>query len=117
MNEYKTPRIGRVKLRTIDIQAKEWFDKVNGNSYWSARVTLNFGLPSEKTIVLPFQYGYGDFYQQKTAQTLRKMGVIKTVNPEESHISLRQVAREHGIIVRASKSEAKQRDVKAWGTE
>lgn len=115
MNEYKTPRIGRVKLRTIDIQAKEWFDKVNGNSYWSARVTLNFGLPSEKTIVLPFQYGYGDFYRQEVTQTLREIGIIKTVNPEEYHVSLRQMCHEHGIVLRASKSEAKQKEVKEWG--
>lgn len=49
-------------LKTIDIQAYEWFDKVNGNSYFAAIVTTNFGLSDKKQVKLPFQYGYGDHY-------------------------------------------------------
>jgi len=37
--------------------AKEWFDKVNGNSYWSARVE---DIENDITYVFPWQYGYGD---------------------------------------------------------
>ena len=37
--------------------AKEWFDKVNGNSYWSARVE---DIEKDITYVFPWQYGYGD---------------------------------------------------------
>lgn len=38
------------------IRVKVWFDKANGNSYFSARVWL-----AEKlVVVLPIQYGYGD---------------------------------------------------------
>ena len=46
------------KINTIDIQAKEWIDRKNANSYFSAVVTLNFGLDSEKSFNIPFQYGY-----------------------------------------------------------
>ena len=49
-------------LKTIDIQAKEWFDKVNGNSYFSGIITLNFGFPDVETFIMSFQYGYGDQY-------------------------------------------------------
>jgi len=42
-------------IKTLDIQAKEWFDKVNGNSYFSAQVTINFGMPDEKTLYAPLQ--------------------------------------------------------------
>lgn len=42
----------------IEIQAKEWFDRVNGNSYFSANVYIDDDLVAE----LPFQYGYGDHY-------------------------------------------------------
>ena len=31
---------------------KEWFDKVNGNSYFSSDVTLNYGMNNQKTIKL-----------------------------------------------------------------
>ncbi len=38
-----------------------WFDKVNGNTYHSVRVTR---CEDGKTIYCPFQYGYGDHYRQ-----------------------------------------------------
>ena len=43
-----------LKIKTIDIQAKEWFDKVNGNSYFSANVTINYGHENQKNIRLWF---------------------------------------------------------------
>ena len=49
-----------MKTKTIDIQAKEWFDKVNGNSYFAGTITLNYGTETEETFLLPFQYGYGN---------------------------------------------------------
>ena len=60
-----------LKIKTIDVQAKEWFDKVNGNSYFSAIITLNFGLIDQKTINVPFQYGYGDYYLDSALQQLK----------------------------------------------
>jgi len=49
----------------IEVAAKEWFDKANGNSYFSAVITMTFADKSEKQMVLPFQYGYGDQYQHE----------------------------------------------------
>lgn len=45
----------------LEVQAKEWFDRINGNSYFSARVFLNDKLVA----TLPFQYGYGDHYTDR----------------------------------------------------
>jgi len=36
---------------------KEWFDKVNGNSYFSVQIE---DIEKDITYKLPFQYGYGD---------------------------------------------------------
>ena len=47
--------------------AKEWFDKVNGNSYWSARVE---NIEEDITYVFPFQYGYGDQSLQEVMKAL-----------------------------------------------
>jgi hypothetical protein len=47
--------------------AKEWFDKVNGNSYWSARVE---DIENDITYVFPFQYGYGDQSLQEVMKAL-----------------------------------------------
>jgi hypothetical protein len=51
-----------MKIKTIDIQAKEWFDKTGGNSYFSGRVILNYGTKTEKVLLMPFQYGYNEHY-------------------------------------------------------
>lgn len=80
-----------MKVKTIDIQAKEWFDKINGNSYFSAVITLNFGLKNQKQFKLPFQYGYGDSYKDKAIDLLKNEGLINT----DSIFDLR----EHGIIL------------------
>ena len=92
--------------KTIDVQGKEWFDKTYGNSYFSAVVTLDYLLPSQKTIVLPFQYGYGDSYQQAAAEALGLKAPLS------------YSAREAGIILRANiERGCLQRDVKRWGRE
>ena len=103
-------------IKTIDLQAKEWFDKVNGNSYFSAKIILNYGMKkkveffesakgfnvvrdAEKTINIRFQYGYGDQYESEA----------KAILTEHNYISanymqcLSRYCRENDIIFRSSK--------------
>lgn len=95
-------------IKTIDVNALSWFDKVNGNSYFSARVTLNYGTPSEVSHSLPFQYGYGDQYRYEALSVLVDKGyLIKGVNWYD--------IKEMGIICRFSKVNAKKAEVKAFG--
>ena len=92
--------------KTIDVNGKEWFDKTYGNSYFSAVVTMDYLLPSQRTILLPFQYGYGDSYTQAAAEALGLKAPLS------------YSAREAGIMLRASiERGCLQRDVKAWGRE
>lgn len=100
-------------MKTIDISAKEYWDKQNGNSYWSAQVTIDFGLPTEKTIYVPFQYGYGDSYVVKSLEQLEKDGLLESetiYHPwtyfKEKNISLRN-------SIQTGFSERK---VKSWGS-
>ena len=83
-------------MKTIDINAKEWFDKVNGNSYFSARVTLDYGMESEQSFVLPFQYGYGDMYRQATIKALKGRGLM----PEYECFGT--FCENYGVIVRSN---------------
>ena len=53
----------QAKIKTVDVNCREWFDRVNGNSYFSGVVTINYGTKSAVVINLPFQYGYGSHYQ------------------------------------------------------
>ena len=91
-----------IKINTIDITALEWFDKVNGNSYFSATVTLNYGTPEQKEIKLPFQYGYGSHYIDMAKQELVKLGLIETDRPMQA---LWSYCEEHKIILRTNKYE------------
>ena len=67
-----------MKTKTIDIQAKEWFDKANGNSYFSGTITLNKGTETEETFLMPFQYGYGSQYEQVAKAILTQFNKIST---------------------------------------
>jgi hypothetical protein len=101
-------------IKTIDITAKEWFDKVNGNSYFSAQVTLNYGLPNVKTIYLPFQYGYGDHAVDMSMRALVIQGIIKT----NDRTRLWRYCEENNIILRHNKiDKCLKRDVVAFGIE
>ena len=68
--EYKTMKANKIK--TVDITAKEWFDKVNGNSYFSAEVIINFGMENSITLNVPYQYGYGEHYKDMAFQEIKK---------------------------------------------
>lgn len=72
-----------MKIKTIDIQAKEWFDKVNGNSYFAGVITVNFGMKGERIIKMPFQYGYGNQYEQQAKAQLMNLGLINTTSTHE----------------------------------
>ena len=102
-----------MKISTINIQAKEWFDKRHGNSYFSAVVTLDFGMDSEKTIYIPFQYGYGEHYLTIVKDQLRTDGIL----PDEEIYHLSQWCEDNGIILRYSKREnCLKKDVVLFGS-
>ena len=100
-------------MQTIDISAKEYWDKKNGNSYWSAQVTIDFGLPTEKTVHVPFQYGYGDSYVIQSLEQLQKDGLLEseTIYHPYSHF------KEKGIKMRNSiKTGFSEKKVRDWGS-
>jgi len=90
--------------RSLFIEGREWFDKVNGNSYFSARIWVDGG----QVAILPFQYGYGDQYLYEAQNKLIELGYL----PQESkNQSLYTVARETGIDLYAVKSNTKKADM------
>ena len=88
-----------MRIKTIDVNAKGWFDKTYGNSYFAGTVCINFGMKSQKSYNMPFQYGYGDFYLQGARDLLVKQKVIKTIEPMTS---LWKYCDDHKIILRHS---------------
>ncbi len=71
-----------VKIRTIDVRAKEWFDEINGNSYFSGIIVINQGMKTEKYFKnpykIPYQYGHTNHYIDVANDILNKEKVIKS---------------------------------------
>jgi len=65
------------KIKTIDVNALDWFDGINGNSYFAGTVCINFGMKNQTNLTMPFQYGYGSQYESEAMNTLIKQGYIK----------------------------------------
>ena len=96
------------KIKTIDVTALEWFDKINGNSYFSAEVIINYGLKNTITINLPFQYGYGDHYKDVTFKEIKK-----ELNCFKKYNSYWKAYQDYKIITRYVKYEnCKKRELK-----
>jgi len=51
--------------------AIKWFDKVNGNTYHSVRITR---CNDSEVIFGEFTYGYGDHYRQTALEVMNKAG-------------------------------------------
>ncbi len=86
------------QIKTIDINAKEWFDKINGNSYFSAEIIINFGLKNSKLITLLFQYGYGDQYRFKAFEAIKKE--LNCFRAMDVYTSYWRAYEKYNIIVR-----------------
>ena len=74
----------------VRIEVKSWFDKVNGNSYWSSRAYVE----GELVVVLPMNYGYDDHGVQETMEQ-----VAEYLNKPEVQGGFRRYCREHNIIL------------------
>lgn len=55
------------------INAKKWFDKINGNTYHSVQVFQDGVLIAHE----PYTYGYGNHYEQTALELLQSKGIAK----------------------------------------
>lgn len=95
-------------IKTIDINAKEWFDKINGNSYFAGTITLDYGTETEETFLMPFQYGYGFSYEDEAKATLTQFNKI---SPD--YETLNAYCKRVGIILRSNiERRCKKRELK-----
>jgi hypothetical protein len=60
---------GKLKMK-IHVIAKRWFQKSYGNTYHSVKVYVD----GELIEYVPFEYGYGDQWQQTAHEVLMKHG-------------------------------------------
>jgi hypothetical protein len=89
--------------RSVFIEGREWFDKANGNSYFSTRIWVD----GDIVATLPFQYGYGEMYSFESFNQLVKLGYISI---EDGDRPFWAIAEENGFdiyrsVTRVNKSE------------
>ena len=58
-------------IKSITINAKEWFDKVNGNSYFAGTIQVD-----DKEYLIPFQHGHATRCEQEAKKLLTEFNVI-----------------------------------------
>ena len=91
-------------IKSITINVKEWFDKVNGNSYFAGTIQID-----NKEYLMPFQYGYGNSYEQEAKKLLTEFNVISC----EYGQNLRRYCLDNGIEYGAFiKTKCKKRELK-----
>lgn len=93
-------------IKTLDISAREWFDRINGNSYFSGQIVVDFGLDTEKRFFMPFQYGYGDYFLWEALTTLKKENIL----PE--YVVTPHQLQDAGVIINYNKQKALKRELK-----
>ena len=84
-------------MKSIDINAKEWRDKINGNSYFSGLVIIDYGMKSEEVFLMPYQYGYGSQYEQEAKAILTYANKIST-----QYETLYSYCKRENIILRSN---------------
>jgi len=96
-------------LKTIDIIALEYFDKVNGNSYFAGEIILNYGFKDQSTIILKYQYGYGNQYEYIALKEIQKLTPVA-----KSYFSITRFCNDNNIILRSTINSAKKSDLKRF---
>lgn len=81
------------------VEAKEWFDRVNGNSYFSMIISRDNQLMQ----VFQMDYGYGRMYEQVASKYLKSIG------EKFDYLGEISVSVKHKGCLK--------REVKAWGID
>lgn len=106
------PTFNNQPITRIQVIGYEWFDKINGNSYCSARVYVN----DELVGYVPSQYGHGGAYVQYAAEVLNEAGIVTMErSPFGGLEMLWQYCRDRDIELLKGIGDRLKRDVKAWG--
>ena len=93
---------GTVSVRTnpiaINIEAVEYNDFQNGNSYFDGVITIDYGQDVKIIMDMPLQYGYENHYKDMAFKQLKKNGIIDT-----DLQSYDQYYKNNGIVIKHSK--------------
>ena len=80
------------KTNKIIITAKEWYDRINGNSYFAAKIELE-----NETLFIPFTYGYEEAYLYAAIDLLIKENYLPTT--VQNFLALRNYCNDNKIVL------------------
>lgn len=67
-------KINPENIAAINVTGREWFDKINGNSYNDFTIIFKT-LVDTSYLFGVMEYGYGDYYKQRANAVLRTLGL------------------------------------------
>ena len=88
----------------IDVQARKWFDKVNGNTYHTVKISIENNGENDTLKTKGIVYGYDDHYQQTACEMLNKAGykvnaqTVKKVNAAAGYELLKDTSFKYGYF-------------------
>lgn len=62
INKANPVNINLSDVQCVHIQARRWFQKSYGNTYFSLQVDVEIAGKIVEVVNVPFEYGYGDHY-------------------------------------------------------
>lgn len=70
----------------VRIEARKWFDRVNGNTYHAVKIDIENGGETETLKTNGLVYGYGEHWRQTACELLKEAGyklhpsTVKSIN-------------------------------------
>lgn len=104
---HKPIKCDAFELRSVFIEGRLWFDKVNGNTYFSNRIWINGKVIFE----MPMEYGYELQHLHRAVQYLHERGYFEG----EKVPSLWQIRDEMGVDIYYSSTYGKKSELFAGG--
>lgn len=99
---YATGEIAPVE-KSIFVEGRLWFDKVNGNTYFSNRVWVD----GKIAFLMPMEYGYDEQFAHRAVQELFTRGYLKG----EKVASIWELRDEQGIHFYKSATYGKKKEL------
>jgi len=101
------------ELRSVIISSREWRDKTYGNTYYAARVMLNFGMDNAEEFYMDFRYGYGN---QAEYDAIREIAKQLNVNFDGFN-TFKNIYNNFGYYIKVDTQitqNCKKKDLKKW---
>lgn len=94
-------------VKSITIIGRRWFDRVNGNTYFSAEGLVN----GKVAVSIDYEYGYGNQYEWSILSLLDKAGLLPGLEhyPSGTSESGWRYCERNGIAYHATHSDVKRK--------